>query len=92
MLQVGTNLGVDQERVVASVPGDVDEARRLPVRKPGRDPSEAVRADAVPPADLGVAAVRIDERDELGIGDLAAPAVLDGCIVHPSIFADRTAA
>jgi hypothetical protein len=47
------------------VPRDVDEPDERTVVRTGDDPPEAVRPDAVPPAGLGIAAVRADERDHL---------------------------
>src|SRR3984957_20742507 len=53
----GCYLRVDQERVVAAVPGHVDESDQRSVRPPRGDPAQAVRPDLIPPARLTGAAV-----------------------------------
>jgi hypothetical protein len=62
-----------QERVVATVPRDVDESDERPVIHSRGDPADAVGADSVPPARLCCAAVRLRERDELVVGDVRPP-------------------
>ena len=44
-------LGVDQRGVVAAIPGDVDKPDEYALVVAGRDPSQAVRIDPVPPPD-----------------------------------------
>lgn len=73
VLMTGACLRVDQECVISSVPGDIDEADKEPVRVAGTNPAQAVRADPVPPADTRVPAVRHDEVDHLVVGYGPAP-------------------
>ena len=49
----------------------------LAVGRTRRDPAETPGSDAVPPPGHRVAAVGVGERHELGVGDGAAPAVVD---------------
>ena len=63
---------VEQEGVVAAVPGDVDEADQRRAGIAGDHPPEAVRPDALLPAGL-----RVRQRDDLGVGGVSAPAEPD---------------
>jgi len=72
-LVVGTGLCVEQEGVIAAVPGDVDEADQCAVGEAGRYPAKAVRAHLVTPASGGAAAVGRRELGELVIGERVSP-------------------
>lgn len=72
-LAAASGLGVDEERVVAAVPGDVHEANELTGLVSGRGPPKAVGPDLVPPTGHGVAAARVDEIEHLVVGDRSPP-------------------
>src|SRR6476659_9973302 len=56
-LEGAARLRVDQERMIAAVGDDVDEADHDVVGRAGRYPAEAVRTDRVPPPGYGPPAV-----------------------------------
>ena len=56
-LVVGSDLRVDEEGVVASIPRHVDKSDRSLVGKVGGNPSKTVGADSVPPTSLGASTV-----------------------------------
>jgi hypothetical protein len=70
-------LGVDDKGMVSTVRYDVDEADETPAAVAGSDPAQTVWTDSIPPADLGVAAMGMDEFNHLRVGQRAAPAVRD---------------
>src|SRR5712691_2323522 len=70
-------LRVDEKGMVSTVRYDVDEADDAPAGVAGGDPAQTVWTDSIPPADLGVSAVGIDEFNHLRIGQRATPAVRD---------------
>src|SRR5687767_7734447 len=70
-------LRVDEKGVVSAVGHDVDEADEAPAGVAGSDPAQTVWTDSIPPADLGISAMRIDELNHLRVGQRAAPAVRD---------------
>ena len=72
-LVVGADLRVDQERVVTAVPGDVHESDKRPVRDSRSYPTQAVRANSIPPTRLRLPAVGLREGDELVVGRFPAP-------------------
>lgn len=76
-LPAATRLRIEQERVISTVPSNVDEPDQDAVVVARRDPAEAVRADAVPPSGCRSAPVRFDELDHLVIGHRGSPEVLD---------------
>ena len=76
-LPVAPRLGVEEERVIAAIPRDVDEPDEQAVRVACRHPAEAVWPDPVPPAGRGPAAVGLDELDQLAVADRASPDVVD---------------
>lgn len=76
-LEVGPSLGVEQECVIATIPGDIDEPDGRSVREMSGRPPEAVRPDPVPPAGLGVPAVRASQGAHLIVADGKPPAVFD---------------
>jgi hypothetical protein len=59
---------VDQECVVSSVPGDVDQSDEKLVPVATADPAETVCSDPVPPPDTRAATVRPLEVDDLLVG------------------------
>jgi len=61
--------------MIAPVPGQVDEPDQGAVRRPGRDPAETVRADAIPPARFWPTTVRHDAVDHLIVGHAASPLI-----------------
>jgi hypothetical protein len=70
-------LRVDEERVVAAVGYDVDEPYEASGDVAGSDPAQTVWTDSIPPADLGVSTMGIDELNHLRVGQRPAPAVRD---------------
>lgn len=70
-------LRVDEKGVVSTVRCDVDEADEAPAGVAGSDPAETVWTDSIPPADLGVSAMGIDELNHLRVRQRAAPAIRD---------------
>lgn len=74
-LAITSCLRVDQERVVASVPGNVHEAHQHAVGVACGDPPERVRPHLVPPSGDAGASMRTDQVDHLVIGERAAPCV-----------------
>ena len=64
---------VEQERVVATVPGDVREPDEPSVFRSCGDPAQAVRPDAVPPSRFATTSVRLGELGELFVSEIAAP-------------------
>ena len=70
-------LRVDEKGMVSAVRYDVDEANEAPAGVARSDPAQTVWTDSIPPADLGVSAMGIDEFNYLGVGQRAAPAVRD---------------
>src|SRR5207237_10645648 len=77
MLKAPPGLRIDEEGVVAAVPGHVHESDELSVAVPGGHPPQAVHPDPVPPAGDGTPAVGLDEVDHLGVGQRPAPRVGD---------------
>ena len=63
--------------MVSTVRYDVDEANEATAGVAGCDPAQTMWADSIPPADLGVSAMGIDEVNHLRIGQRTAPAVRD---------------
>ena len=86
-LVVGTHLCIEQESVSTSVPRNVDEPDRGAGGAASGNPAEAVCADLLPPTSRGVASMRLGQRYQLLIGNLAAPAVLH-LRNHAVIFAE----
>src|SRR5919197_5559200 len=76
-LQLSPYLRVEQERVVAAVPGDVHEPDRRPVLRPGHDLPQALLTNAIPPPLDGVPAVRAHELDHLRVRQPPAPVICD---------------
>lgn len=76
-LKVGPGLGVQQEGVIAAVPGDVHKTDGGSVREMSGRPPEAVGPDSIPPASLGVSAVRARQGEDLIVPDREAPPVFD---------------
>jgi hypothetical protein len=70
-------LRVDDKGMVSAVGYDVDETDQATAGLAGGDPTETVGTDSIPPADLGVSAMSIDELNHLGVRQRAAPAVRD---------------
>lgn len=70
-------LRVDEKGMVSPVRYDVDEANEAPAGVAGSDPAQTVWTDSIPPSDIGVSAMGIDEFDHLRVGQRAAPAVRD---------------
>jgi hypothetical protein len=87
MLMGAPCLRVDQESVVAAVPGDVHEADERSIAAACRHPPQAVWPDPLPPTSNGVAAVRLDEVDHLVVSHRPAPGVGDR-IGQPRSLAD----
>ena len=77
-LHIASDLCVYEKCMVATVPGDVHEANDVVIHG-SYDPTQAVRADAVSPASLRVASLKVDERNHLRVADRSAPLVLDPC-------------
>jgi hypothetical protein len=75
-LVVRSRLGVEQERMIAAIPGDIDQPDEQTVRSSGRDPPEAVGLDLVP-STLCRIAVREHQIHQFLVGDVAAPSVLE---------------
>ena len=61
-LVVGPDLRVEQEGMVAAVPGDVHETDKRTAVVPRSQPSEAVSRDAVPPPGPSCSAMRSGQR------------------------------
>lgn len=76
-LQVEPDLGVQQERVVATIPRDVHETDGSSICEVSGRPPEAVGSDAIPPAGLGVPAVGSSQGVDFIVTDGEAPAVPD---------------
>jgi hypothetical protein len=75
LMRIG-NFGIEQKRVTAAVPGDVDEADQSAIFFEARGhPAKTVWSDSIPPARFRVAAVTADERDHLVVGDGTTPCV-----------------
>jgi hypothetical protein len=70
-------LRVDDKGMVSTVRYDVDEADETPAGLAGSDPAQTVWTDSIPPADVSVSAMGLDELDHLRVGQRAAPAVRD---------------
>jgi len=70
-------LCVDDKGMVSTVRYDVDEADETPAGVAGSDPAETVWTDSIPPADLGVSAMGVDEFNHLRVGQRVAPAIRD---------------
>src|SRR3712207_5703715 len=66
-LMSGPSLGVNQERVVPTIPGDVDESDELTDFGAGRHPPQRVSSYAIPPAHLRFTAVGLRKLDQLGV-------------------------
>jgi hypothetical protein len=81
VLPLAARLGIKQERVVSTVPGDVDEPDENAVAGARCHPPETVRSDLVPPARFRSPAVGIDQLDHLVVGDRVAPRV-DELVAH----------
>lgn len=72
-LIIGAYLRVDQERMVAAVPGHIHEPDEVAAVEARGYPPKAVGADPVPPARLRLTAVGLGQSDEFVIGGFAAP-------------------
>jgi hypothetical protein len=68
-----TGLRVEQERVIAAVPGDVHEPDERSLGRTGGHPSETVGPNSLPPPGLYTTTVRPDELDHLLVRERAAP-------------------
>lgn len=63
--------------MVSTVRYDVDETDETPAGVAGSHPAKTVRTDSIPPAELGVSAMGIDELNHLRVGQRAPPAIRD---------------
>jgi hypothetical protein len=63
--------------MVSTVRYDVDEPDETPAGVAGSDPAQTVWTDSIPPTDLGVSAMGLDEFDHLRVPQRPAPAVRD---------------
>jgi hypothetical protein len=80
-LPFAARLRIEQERVVSTVPGDVDEPDENAVAGARCHPAETVRSDLVPPARFRSPAVGVDQLDHLVVGDRVTPRV-DELVAH----------
>jgi hypothetical protein len=79
---VGPRLRVEENGMIAAVPGDVDETNECAVVVAGGDPPQRVGPDPLPSACFGVAAVRQRQRDELLVRRFASP-ILAQLMIQP---------
>lgn len=75
-LMLTSDLGIQEEGMIASVPCDVDKADKAAVGlQAGGNPAKAVSPHLIPPASRRLAAMRSDKQDHLCVRDWCAPAV-----------------
>lgn len=74
---IRSNLRVEKESVIGSVPSDIDKPYEGFVNQPSRRPAEAVRPDALPPAGCGASTVGLGEGDQLIVRQRTAPLEAD---------------
>jgi hypothetical protein len=74
-LMTSTSLRVKEERMISTIPGDVDEPDQEAASATSTDPAETVCADPVPPPDNRVAAVRKDKVDHLFVSHNFSPGI-----------------
>lgn len=77
VLVTPASLSVDEECVIASVPGNIDEADEEAVSITSAHPAQAVLTDSWPPPDARLAAMRGHEVDHLLISDEVSPGEVD---------------
>jgi hypothetical protein len=76
-LVITPDLRVQEKSMIAPVPSHIDKADQDAIMQTGRDPSQAVRLNPVPPASYRAATMGLDEGHHFRVRDGLAPAVLD---------------
>src|SRR5258708_21627692 len=76
-LMLASDLGIEEEGVIASVPGHVDEADQAASCQAGGHPAQAAGPDLVPPPSDGMTAVCGDKGHHLRVAHWPPPAVLN---------------
>lgn len=73
-----SDLGIEEEGMIASVPRHVDKADQAAADlQAGGYPAKAVRPHLIPPTSRSLAAMRSDKYDHLCVRDWSTPAVLN---------------
>lgn len=81
-LMCRAGLGVDEERMIAAVLRDVDEAHQLTGWNSSRDPPQRMPTNTTPPTTFGSTSVGLGELDDLLIGHGCSPLDCDTCAGH----------
>ena len=71
------DFGVEEERVITSVPCHVDKADQAAVRLAGGDPPKTAGPDLIPPSGHSPAAMCCDECHHFCVSDRPTPAILN---------------
>ena len=87
-LMLASDLGIDEEGVIAAIPRHVDKADQGAAIQAGCYPAQAVQPHLVPSSGHCVPTVGLDEFHHFHVGDCSAPAVLHQ-VCHRHIPAHR---